>query len=161
MRVLRRAAAVALIAVALTGCSPVVALQPAEFANNPACAEVIVRLPDRVGDAAERETDAQATGAWGDPPSVVLTCGVAVPGPSDLPCILYEGIYWLRDDSDPERTVFTTYGRDPAVRVAIRAEAFLSDGIALDGLTNAVSFLPRNGRECLDTDDTVSGQDLD
>jgi hypothetical protein len=160
MRVLRLAAAVPLLAVALLGCAPVVALPTADYANDPGCAAVTVRLPDDVAGLKSRQTDAQATGAWGDDPSVVLTCGVQVPGPSTLPCLLYEGIFWLRDDSDSDRTVFTTYGRDPAIQIAIKVGAFSSDGIVLGELTTAVSFLPQNGRECLDLDDTVSGQIL-
>ena len=32
----------------LTGCAPVVPLEPAEQANDAACAEIIVRLPDEL-----------------------------------------------------------------------------------------------------------------
>jgi hypothetical protein len=161
MRALRAAAAVVLLAAALAGCAPTVALRAAPAANDPGCADVIVRLPDTVGDLASRQTDAQGTGAWGDGPEVVLSCGVEVPGPSTLRCFLYDDIYWLRDDGADDRTAYTTYGRDPAVRVVVTADAFSSDGIPLDELTSAVSHLPKNGRECVDLDDTVSGQDVD
>src|SRR4030095_12222422 len=97
----RRAAlagVVVTLAATLTGCSSIVALQPAPDANNPDCAAVIARFPDEVGGLAKRQTDAQATGAWGDPDAVVLTCGVEVPVASELPCI-DKGVFWLRDDS--------------------------------------------------------------
>ena len=71
--------------IALTGCAPTVTLEPAADAANPECAEVIVRLPDTVDNNDYRHTDAQGTGAWGDPAAVLLRCGVPVPGPTTLP----------------------------------------------------------------------------
>lgn len=150
-------AAVALTA--LTGCAPTVALDPAENANDADCARVTVALPDTVGDLVKRQTNAQATGAWGDPTAVILYCGVPVPGPSPTPCFERDGLFWLREDLD-DRWAFTTYGRDPAVRVLVAKDAFSSPGIAIDDLTLAVSTLPENGRACLDLDDTVTGQDV-
>ena len=66
--------------VSLAGCAAIVPLEPAPDANNPGCAEVIVRLPERVAEQPQRETNAQATGAWGSPASILLHCGVSVPG---------------------------------------------------------------------------------
>ncbi|GAA3924907.1 DUF3515 family protein [Microbacterium soli] len=110
----------ALLLLALTGCSATVALQPAEDANNPACAEVTVRLPNAIGDLDRRWTDAQATGAYGDPTAVIIACGVAVPGPTaDLQCVSLEGIDWLVDESQAPKMRMTTYGRDPAVQVFV------------------------------------------
>lgn len=155
----RRAVAViaaAGLALTLAGCSPIVALQPADDANNPDCAAVIVRLPDTVGGLAIRQTDAQSTAAWGEPDQVVLRCGVAVPAASELPCI-DKGIFWLRDDSDEGFWRFTTFGRDPAVDVAIDREIASGPGVVLEDLENAVSFTPENGLECTDTDPTVTG----
>ena len=106
----------------LAGCAPVVSLETAEDFSNPACAMVIVSLRDvdTIGDEQRRETNTQSTAAWGDPASVILHCGVPVPDPtSTLPCITYDNIDWLRDDSDAPNYVFTTYGRDPAVSVIV------------------------------------------
>lgn len=140
----------------LTACSPTVSMVPAaENANDPGCAAAIVRMPQRLGDYALRTTDAQGTAAWGDPTVALLYCGVEVPGPTELPCIQIQGIFWLRQEVDAG-LAFTTYGTDPAVRVVIDTEA-LSPGIALDDLGVSMSYLPTNGRECLDLDDTVSG----
>src|SRR5690606_14059223 len=80
-------ATVALTFLTLTGCTPTVTLEPAADATNPECAEVIVRLPDMVDGNEYRYTDAQGTGAWGEPSAVLLRCGVPVPGPSPLPCV--------------------------------------------------------------------------
>ena len=145
------------VALALhTACSPTVSMVPAaENANDPGCAAAIVRMPQRLGDYALRTTDAQGTAAWGDPTVALLYCGVEVPGPTELPCIQIQGIFWLRQEVDAG-LAFTTYGTDPAVRVVIDTEA-LSPGIALDDLGASMSYLPTNGRECLDLDDTVSG----
>ncbi len=146
----------ALLAGVLTGCSPIVALTPAPDANNPDCAAVIVRLPDQVGGLAARQTDAQGTGAWGDPDAVVLTCGVAVPGASELPCI-DKGVFWLRDDSREGYWLFTSFGRDPAVDVVVDRDIASGPGVVLEDLENAVSFTPENGLECSDTEITVTG----
>ncbi len=141
---------------ALSGCSPIVALRPAGDANNPDCAAVIVRLPDEVGGLAKRQTDAQGTGAWGEPDEVVLTCGVEVPAASELPCI-DKGVFWLRDDSRDGIWVFTSFGRDPAVDVVVDRDIASGPGVVLEDLERAVSFTSRNGLECTDTEDTVTG----
>lgn len=125
----------------LGGCAQAVALDPAPGANDPACAEVIIRLPDTVADLARRTTNAQSTGAWGDPAGVVLRCGVETPGPSLLPCITIDGVDWLRDDSNDPMFIFTTYGRTPATEVAI--DATLASGEStLSDLSASVAEVP-------------------
>ncbi|MDO7882563.1 DUF3515 family protein [Salinibacterium soli] len=141
---MRRLLAAALVPVALVlaGCSPTVALEPADDAASPLCAEVSVRLPEAIGELSSRETNAQATGAWGEPTAVILRCGVPSPAPTaELPCITVEGVDWLRDDSDDPNFVFTTYGREPAVEVIIDGEA-ASGRDVLTALGPAVSRLP-------------------
>jgi hypothetical protein len=135
------------VCVGLTGCSQAVSLSPAADANNPACADVTVRLPDTVAEKPKRETNAQATGAWGTPSAVILHCGVAVPGPTTDACISLNGIDWIADESDAENDTYryTTYGRDPAVEVVINADAAtggVSGTTALIDLTGAVSVIP-------------------
>ena len=66
------AASVALAALAaLTACSQAVPFDPAPDAADTDCAAVVVRLPDEVAGQAARETNAQGTGAWGSPASVL------------------------------------------------------------------------------------------
>ena len=137
----------------LAACAGVVPLTPAADATNPACADVIVRLPDAIGTSAKRETNAQATGAWGEPVSVLLRCGVAVPGPSTLLCVTLKGIDWLRDDSDAPNYVFTTYGRDPAVEVVINGTMISGTDTLID-LSNAVGSIPAT-RACTNPDDVL------
>ncbi|RLQ85833.1 DUF3515 domain-containing protein [Mycetocola zhadangensis] len=137
----------ALVCLGVTGCSQAVSLSPAADANNPACADVMVRLPDTVADKPKRETNAQSTGAWGNPSAVIMHCGVAVPGPTTDTCISLNGVDWIADESDAENDTYryTTYGREPAVEVVINADAEtggVSGTTALIDLTGAVSVIP-------------------
>jgi len=141
----------------LAGCSPIVATQPAADANNPQCANVMVHLPDTLQDLAQRETDAQATSAWGDPERVLLTCGVEVPSASELPCVEVDGVYWLRNDDADPLFVFTTFGRDPAVDVAVENTDEIAPGLVLGDLSDAIGLLPTNGLECTSVEDSLSG----
>lgn len=156
LRPVALAASVALAVVALSGCTSVVPMKPAVDATNPDCAEIMVRLPQTIDDMPLRQTDAQATAAWGNPESVLFYCGVEVPGPSTLPCYTLKGIDWLRDDSDAPNYIFTTFGRDPAVQVIIDGETASSS--ALVELANAVGSLPATG-ECLVADDVLGEGD--
>lgn len=144
-------AAGALTLLALTGCSSTVALPPAEDANNPVCAEVTVRLPDAVAGQDRRWTDAQATGAYGDPASVFVSCGVDVPGPtSELQCITLEGIDWLVDESQAPMMRMTTYGRDPAVQVFVDTETVsANEALSNIGIVSGVRMIPAE-RACIE-----------
>lgn len=139
---MRKLLPAALVVLALAGCSPVVPLEPADDAASPLCAEVTVRLPDEIGELTRRQTNAQATGAWGEPASVLLRCGVPAPAPTaEFPCVTVEGVDWLRDDTDAPNFVFTSYGREPAVEVIVDSEA--ASGLdALSALAAAVGRLP-------------------
>lgn len=147
--------ALALVAaLALAGCSSPIALEPAEFATDPRCADVIVNLPGTLGDFELLETNAQGTAAWGDgTAALILKCGVPVPDPtSALPCVDAGGIDWLVDDSQDPRFYFTTYGRDPAVQVLVDYD--VASGSLLQGLANAISFTTRESG-CIGLEDVV------
>jgi len=135
----------------LGGCAVSVPMTPAPDATNVACADVIVHLPSTVADAESRETDAQATGAWGNPAAVLLLCGVPVPAPTTLPCLNINGIDWIEDDSDAPTYRYTTYGRDPAVEIVIDSEA-VSGSTALVDVANAVGYVPAT-RACIGAED--------
>lgn len=158
MRSSKALIAVPVLLLALSGCAPIVPMTAAPDANNPKCADVIVRLPSSIEDAdkldkgsdpaglwLKRETDAQATGAWGNPTSVLLRCGVEVPGPSTLQCATVKGIDWLRDDSDAPNYIFTTFGRDPAVEVIVDGSR-ASGTAVLEALALAVGTIPATGK---------------
>lgn len=148
------ALAAGLVATVLSGCSPIVALDPAPHANDPACADVIVRLPDTLENLPKRETNAQSTAAWGDPAQVLLRCGVTVPTVSDLPCVQTDEFSWLRDDSNAPTYVFTSHGRTPAIAVVIDQRK-LAPGVVLSDLENVVSFTKTNGHKCLAVQDSL------
>jgi hypothetical protein len=141
----------------LSGCTPAVVMEAADDANNPECADVIVRLPQTLQGLERRETNAQATGAWGDPSSVLLRCGVEVPVAATLPCVLVDGIYWTNDDSQAPTLVFRTFGRDPAVDVVIDRDV-VSPGPVLADLTRMIEFTSENGLECSDAQEAPAGQ---
>lgn len=135
------------LALGLVACSQTVSLEPAPDANDPLCAEVSVNLPPLIDGKERRYTDAQATGAWGSPVAVLLTCGVASPGPSTLPCQSVDGVDWIIDDSDAPRYLVTTFGRDPAVQVFLDndAESGVSSAEVLAALSPVVASLPVDG----------------
>jgi hypothetical protein len=132
------AAAGALILLgALAGCSTTIHVDAAEDADNPACADVSVLLPDAIGDLDRVWTDAQATGAWGEP-TVVLRCGVDVPAPSDLVCQTIGGVDWLVLEQEEERQRLVTYGREPAVEVNIRRGEQIDFQSIVDSISTSI-----------------------
>ena len=139
-----RTALVILSSVALVGslsaCSATVTLEAAPDSNNPACAEVSVRLPDSVDGQSKRATDAQATGAWGSPTSVILRCGLPVVEVSTLPCVTASGVDWLVDDSKKPSYRFITFARKPATEVIVDSRK-VSGVSALDDLSAAIQSI--------------------
>jgi hypothetical protein len=141
----------ALVASALltSACTSTVPMEPAEAANDPACAEVMVRLPDSVDGQQRRWTDAQATAAWGDPSAVLMTCGVPSPPPTTLPCQTVNSVDWIIDDAEAPRYRVTTYGRTPAVELFLDTEV-VSSATVLERLSGPVSLIESEGSGCLD-----------
>ena len=128
-------------------------MEAAPLAADPACAEVSVRLPEKVDDLPLRLTNAQATGAWGDPAVVRLRCGIPTPPPTTLQCVSLNGIDWIEDDSAAPKYTFTSYGRSPAVEVTIDASGGQVSGTnVLMDLGQAVARLPKVGG-CIGADD--------
>jgi hypothetical protein len=126
---------------ALSGCTATVNLDPAPLANDPACAEIIVRLPDLIGDQEKRATNAQATGAWGEPSSIILRCGLEPVSISSLSCVTASEVDWLVDDSKAPSYRFITFGRSPATEVIIDSQV-VAGVTALDTLASAVQNIP-------------------
>jgi hypothetical protein len=161
---LRVAAIVMMVPLVLTllaACTPTIALQPAADATNPACANVIVRLPSAVGTWSIDQTDAQATGAWGNPAVALLRCGVADPGPTTDLCYTVKGIDWIEDSSKKPTYVYTTFGRKPAIQVVINSKATNGQGtIILDELADAVSQIPHVKNKKRSCTDVLGSQDL-
>jgi hypothetical protein len=112
-------------------------LEPADDANDPGCASVSVLLPESVAGFDRVWTDAQATGAWGDP-TIVLRCGVDPPAPSELVCTTIGGVDWLVLDQEDERQRLVTYGREPAVEVNIRRGEQIDFQAVVDTISSSI-----------------------
>lgn len=133
------------LAATLSGCAAVISLEPADLANDPKCAEITVRLPDRVGGLDKRQTNAQATGAWGDPTSVILRCGLPAVEVSQLLCVTAGDVDWLVDDSKAPTYRFVTFARNPATEVIVDSKA-ASGSTVLDELGVAVGSIKATKR---------------
>jgi hypothetical protein len=153
--VIRRLVAVGALVVGLglSGCAATVSVPAAEDSNDPLCADVTVRLPDAIGDLPRRWTDAQSTGAWGDPTAVVLSCGVTPPGPTTLQCVTFEGVDWIVDASELPMQRITTYGRTPATQVYVNTER-VSPSDVLPAISRIVSSLPEDA-SCVSVEDAT------
>jgi hypothetical protein len=138
------AAGFAVVVTAVTGCSGTVSLPPAKDANNPLCAEIMVRIPSNLVGFERRWTDAQSTAAWGDPAAVVLRCGIDLPGPSALPCLTFGGTDWLILNQENARQRAVTFGTDVAVEVAIERGRGTSFDDVLERLGRMISILPKH-----------------
>ena len=129
----------------LSGCTATVNLEAAEDSNNPACAEVMVRLPDTLGEHQQRFTNSQATAAWGDPSAVLLRCGLPEVTISELPCVTAGNFDWLVDDSQAPSYRFISYATSPAVEVIVNSD--VASGVTtLESLEAAVSVIDQTKR---------------
>lgn len=151
------AAAALVLAASLAGCSVRVPVATAPSAGDPACAAVVLALPEELGAMARVRTTSQASAAWGDPDHpVVLRCGVEPPGPTTDQCVTADdgraAVDWLAVPQDVEagtRWTFTTYGREPAVEVVVPAEVAAGQSTSfLTELGPAIDRVPAT-RHCL------------
>jgi Protein of unknown function (DUF3515) len=144
--------AVTFSVLALTACSPAVDVTPAADAANPACAPMMVALPDAIGDAKLRKTNSQATAAWGDPSQVILRCGVNVPGPTTDRCVSVNGVDWVIKEADSAWTL-TTFGRKPATEILLtKDQETISSATVLADLSGAAAKIPATGN-CVGQED--------
>ncbi len=142
----------------LAACSATVAMEPAKDANDPACADIVSRLPQTISGQERRWTDAQATGAWGDPAAILMTCGLETPGPSTLPCRSFDGVDWLVDESQAadNRYTLTTFGRTPALQVYLDYEAASSSDVAQALGPLIRTYLQPTGSVCTSASDATA-----
>jgi hypothetical protein len=120
----------------------------APLANDPDCAEVIVRLPSETDGQTKRTTNSQSTAAWGEPVAITLTCGLEPVMVSALPCITAGDVDWIVDDSAKPIYTFISFGRAPATAVTI--DSTKSSGAnVLEDLGQAVQFTKQT-KKCLD-----------
>ena len=127
-------------------CARTLPVEAAPQATDPACAEVLVRLPDVIGDRERRQTGSQSSAAWGEGDDlVVLRCGVEPLGPTTDPCVRVGAVDWvtrLEDEAGTVTTTYTTYGRVPAVELSMVGENPPGADVALGELGRAVEGLP-------------------
>ena len=136
----------------LAGCAGDVPMESTANANDPACANVIVRLPSTVADLERRTTNAQSTGAWGDPASVLLYCGGETSGPTTDTCVNVNEVDWIIDDSRAPLYRFEAYGREPGLSVVVDSEKVSGTAAVID-LSAVAKQLPQV-RQCTSLDDT-------
>ncbi len=151
-----RLTAFAVVAAALgglTACAGVYPMEPAPGANDPACADVIVRLPDTVAELQRRSTNAQSTGAWGDPAAVLLYCGIEPSGPTTDECVSVNGVDWIIDRSNAPLYRFEAYGRSPGLEVVVDSEQVSGTEVVV-ALGPVAKLLPQE-RECVSLADSL------
>jgi hypothetical protein len=149
-RPLRIIGTAAVAALMLSACSPAVDVPAAKDAANPACAPMMVALPETIGDSKLRKTNSQATAAWGDPSLVILRCGVNVPGPTTDRCVSVNGIDWVIKEGNPVWTL-TTFGREPATEILMDPDK-ISSATVLADLAVAAGEIPPT-KNCVGQED--------
>lgn len=127
-------------------------MEAAKGSNDPACADVIVRLPNTVAGLDQRTTNAQATGAWGSPAAVQLRCGIEPSGPTTDTCVSVNGVDWIIDSSKAPLYRFEAYGRTPGLEVFVDSDK-VSGTSAITDLSIVAKLLPQT-RHCLGAGDS-------
>ena len=139
----------------LTACGAgTTTVEAAPHAADPVCAEVMLALPEVIGDHTQRSTDSQATSAWGDPSRVIVRCGVEPPGPSPEHCVAADGVDWLALEQEGSATwQLVSYGREPAVEVLLDNDEVPSSTVML-AMAGAVESIEPT-RQCSTTDHEI------
>ncbi|WP_062079132.1 DUF3515 family protein [Demequina globuliformis] len=139
-------------AAVLAGCAHPLVVDPAPYAADPDCAEVMLAIPDIVGGLDQRGTTSQATQAWGEEFPIVARCGVEPPGPTTEPCLAIAtasaNVDWLVEETE-EDWVAVTFGRSPALELTVpkvRADDAVSE--VLSAVSTAAARAPVNNLEC-------------
>lgn len=138
----------------LTGCAVgQIKTEPAPHAAEPLCAQVVLSLPQSLGTRSALSTTAQATAAWGDPVNpIVLHCGVESPGPTTDSCTTVSDAHGIEVDwisrARSDSWEFTTYGRNPAVRLVVPTSVAEDGAEFLIQLGPAVAQTPVS-RSCM------------
>lgn len=118
LRLLRAAGPLALLA-ALAGCAPTLTVEPAPSPDDPACADVMLRMPEEIDGSTDRDTSSQGTEAWGDPAIAIVRCGMEPPAPTTDSCVNVSGVDWISTEESEDYWRFVSYGRSPALEVLV------------------------------------------
>lgn len=107
----------------LTSCGAVSVPAGAD-ASDPACADIVLGLPESLLGQSRQETTSQGTAAWGTgEDTIALRCGVTDPGPTTDMCTTLEDasgvqVDWIVKEEDGIVT-YTTFGRSPALDISV------------------------------------------
>lgn len=144
-------------ALVLSSCAPggAATVEPAPYASDPVCAEVMLALPETIDGHHQRETNSQGTSVWGDPSRVVARCGVEPPGPSPEHCVTADGVDWLAVEEEGSDWRLVSYGREPAVEVLLDVDEIPSSTVML-ALAAAVERVEQT-RGCTSTEQEIEG----
>jgi len=99
-------------------------------------------------------TNAQATGAWGDPVGVQLVCGIAPSGPTTDECVSVNDVDWIIDRSQAPLYRFEAYGRSPGLAVYVDSERASGTDTVAD-LGPVAKLLPQK-HKCTALTDTMN-----
>lgn len=143
-------------ALALTGCARAVTVDPAPYAADPICGQIILALPSQLAGLDEVPASAQSAVAWGDG-DIVLRCGVEPPPPTEDRCISVTSgagvtVDWINPEADsdlipPHANVergawsYISYGRVPAVELVVTTESGTQSPVEI---LNAISLAVDN-----------------
>jgi hypothetical protein len=119
---------------------------PAPRADERACATALEAAPATVLGRGRSALGVRGALAWGDP-HIVMRCGLEPLGPTTAQCITVNDHDWVLADPDADPMVFTTFGTDPAVEVAVPTSYNQPTGALVD-LAPVAAVLPKNGRSC-------------
>lgn len=149
----RKTSVAAVALVGLVSCtSSTASVESAPNAHDPVCAEVMLSLPEVVGEFEQRPTSSQGTSVWGEPSAVVLRCGVTPVGPTEHPCVSPAGVDWVWIEHE-DHTQLITFGREPAVELLLDQE-HINESTMMNvqaALSEPVSQIEQT-RECLPVD---------
>jgi Protein of unknown function (DUF3515) len=115
-------------------------------AADPACTKALRVAPATVLGLGRVPLGVTGAIAWGDP-HIVLRCGLQPLGPTTARCLNVNDQDWVLADPDADPVVFTSFGTDPAVDVAVPRSYQQPTGALVD-LAPVAAALPRNGRSC-------------
>lgn len=141
--------ALALGALALTGCTVAVPEAPLDPAQTAVCRALVDALPKQVLDQGRRRVEpGTVSAAWGRP-AIVLRCGV--PQPATLTaaseCLEVNGVGWYAEEAQGGY-LFTTIGRPVFVELAVPT-AYAPEAAALTDVAAAVTAHVRLDRPCV------------
>ena len=135
-------AAAALLLLAACSSAP----SQAPRAADPACTKALRTAPAAVLGQPRSPLGVAGALAWGDP-HIVLRCGLQPLGPTTAQCLTVNDRDWVLADPNADPVVFTTFGTDPAVEVAVPRSYEQPTGALVD-LAPVAAALPANGRSC-------------